>query len=186
MQSSLVAGCSLLLGLVGLSGCQLATPFAGPGYDPKRGVTLTGTGDTVIIGITNAVLRPFKRTAFDDYTRQVLKSLPANDGYVGHSVRSRIFGNEVWTMTVWRDEQSLDAFVRSDRHRAAIREGLAGVQKAKFLRISWPKSAALPTWNEILARLKDIEYVEYGQPTTLSSSTNRSSDQHRKESGPAE
>lgn len=173
----LLAGCTFIPSVVGLSGCQLATPFSGPGYDPERGVTLADAGDTVTIGITNAIARPFKRAAFDDYTRRVIKSLPKNDGYVGHSVRSRILGNEVWTMTMWRDEDALNAFVRSDMHRAAMREGLSGVRRAKFLRMPWPRASLPPTWDEILARLESVAFVEYGEPAKQTNAASGSSAQ---------
>jgi heme-degrading monooxygenase HmoA len=42
-------------------------------------------------------------------------------GLLGHAVRFEIFGNKAWTMTAWKDEASLTAFVRSPAHRAAVR-----------------------------------------------------------------
>lgn len=185
MCSVLLAGCALTMSVVGLSGCQLATPFAGPGYDRERGVTLADAGDTVTIGVTNAVVRPFQRAAFDDYTRRVIKSLPENNGYIGHSVRSRILGNEVWTMTMWRDEDALNAFVRSDTHRAAMREGLSGVKRAKFLRSQWPRTSPPPTWDDILARLESVAFVEYGEPAEYRKAASGSSAQTLQNSKPA-
>jgi heme-degrading monooxygenase HmoA len=156
----LVAGKALLSAL-GLAGCQLATPFTGIGYDRSSGVTLPGAGDTVVVGVTHAVLDASNRAAFDDYTRRVIRCLPGNDGYIGSSVRSRVFGHEVWTMTVWRDEAALEAFVRSDMHNAAMREGLSGVARAQFMRLAWPTDAVPPRWDEILKRLEDVAFVDY-------------------------
>lgn len=161
-----VAG--FIAALFGLPSCQLATPFAGPGYSPSRGVTLPDVGDSVIVAVTHAHLDPDNRRPFDDYTRHVIRSLSDNDGYIGHSVRARVFGHEVWTLTVWRDEPSLDAFVRSPTHRAAIREGLSGVTTAQFMRFTSPTSDVPPRWNSILQRLKSVEFIDYSQPSARS------------------
>lgn len=163
-----VFGALLLIGAAiggasSIAGCAMATPFRGPGYSSRNGVTLAGVGETVWVGITNAVVNGSTRKVFDDYTRKVVRSLPTNDGFIGSSVRSRIFGNEVWTMTVWRDEAALDAFVSSPSHRAAMREGLAPVIRAKFLRCEVPRASVPPTWDDVLRQLEGVEYTNYDQ-----------------------
>jgi heme-degrading monooxygenase HmoA len=144
-----------------LVGCAGASAFSGPGYSKRQGVTLDGVGTTVMVGITNAQVDGATRAVFDRYTRETIESLPSNDGFIGYAVRSRILGNEVWTMTVWRDEAALDAFVRSPAHRAAIRRGLSPVVRAKFLRFEVPNSEVPPTWEDVLERLEHVEFVEY-------------------------
>lgn len=144
-----------------LASCGAARPFRGPGYSKSEGVTLPGAGPTVWVGITNAQVDSGTRGVFDDFTRQTIESLPSNDGYIGHSVRARVLGNEVWTMTIWRDEASLDAFVSSPTHRAAMRKGLPPVIRAKFLRFEHPTSEVPPTWDDMLKRLEAVEFKEY-------------------------
>ncbi|HEX8876543.1 MAG TPA: antibiotic biosynthesis monooxygenase family protein [Phycisphaerales bacterium] len=147
------AALATLAGLAStLGSCALATPFSGPGR--------SSDGDRVFVAVTNAVLHPDKRRAFDDHTRRVIESLPSHEGYLGHSVRGRVLGNEVWTMTMWRDEESLDAFIESPVHRTAIREGLSGVRTAKFLRFEWSDETP-PGWAEILRRLEGVEPIDY-------------------------
>jgi heme-degrading monooxygenase HmoA len=154
------------VGLQGLAGCQMASRFRGPGYSRSNGVTLAGTGETVTVGITHALLDGRKRGVFDDYTRKTIASLPSNDGFIGSTVRTRVFGNEVWTMTVWRDEAALDGFVRSPTHRAAMREGIGAVTKAQFLRFQLPKEAVPPTWDDVMTRLKSVPFVDYAAERT--------------------
>lgn len=154
---------------VGLSGCQLATPFRGPGYSSREGVTLPGAHVTVWVGITNAQVDGRTRGVFDEYTRKVVRSLPEHDGFIGHSLRSRVLGNEVWTMTVWRDEAALDAFVSSPSHRSAMREGLAPVIRARFLRFELAASAVPPAWSEVLGRLEGVEFTNYAPPDARAS-----------------
>ena len=131
----------------------MATPYSGSAQ--------ASDGGPVFVAVTNAVLDPAKRRAFDEHTRRVVASLGSHEGYLGHSVRGRLLGHEVWTMTVWRDEESLDAFVGSPVHRTAIREGLAGVRTAKFLRFEWSEQRP-PSWAEIERRLATVEPIDYG------------------------
>jgi heme-degrading monooxygenase HmoA len=140
--------------VVALSGCALATPFRGPGYDEVRGVIAGPPGVTVVVAVTHAVLEGDRR-AFDDHTRRVVESLPRAEGYLGHSIRGRLFGGEVWTMTVWRDGRSLSAFVRSAVHEEAVREGMTAVREARFVRFAVPAGSPPPSWAEALRRLDE-------------------------------
>jgi heme-degrading monooxygenase HmoA len=157
--AGLAGGLSAAFGLVG---CAVARPFSGPGYTKHQGVTLDGAGTNVVVGVTNAQVDGAARGVFDEFTRRTIESLASNDGFIGYSVRSRPLGNEVWTMTVWRDSPALDSFVQSPAHRAAMREGLAPVVRAKFLRFEVPAAEVPPTWESVLDRLKRVEYVYYG------------------------
>jgi heme-degrading monooxygenase HmoA len=146
----------------GAASCELARPFSGPGYTKGRGVTLEGVGQTVMVGVTNAQVDGATRGVFDEYTRRTIESLPSNPGFIGYSVRSRVLGNEVWTMTVWRDEAAMEQFVGSPVHRAAMREGLAPVTRARFLRFEVGTSEVPPRWEDVLRRLEAIEFKDYG------------------------
>lgn len=157
-------GLALAVGLTLLPACarlELATPFRGPGYAKGQGVTLPHAGDTVVVALTNATLDPDTRRIFDHHTKLVIQSLPGNDGYIGHSVRSRVFGNEVWTVTVWRDQVSAEAFVRSPVHLEAIRAGMIAVKTARFHQFTLPANQVPPPWADIKARLAKVEPIRY-------------------------
>jgi heme-degrading monooxygenase HmoA len=158
VSGAVIAAC----GAAGLASCEVATPFRGPGFERGRGVTLPGAGDRVVVGITNARIAPGKRALFNDHTQRVIDSLNGNDGYIGHSVRLRLLGSEAWTMTAWRDEAALDAFVRSPVHREAMREGTASLTSARFMRMEWPAAEMPPPWREILKRLEAAPEKSYG------------------------
>jgi heme-degrading monooxygenase HmoA len=142
-------------------GCQVATPFAGPGYTSADGVQLPGVGASVVVAVTQAKLDSARRAEFDRHTRLIVEDLPHQPGYIGHSRRTRLLGHEVWTLTVWRDDASLDAFVRGPVHREAIRLGMRAVTQAKFLRMDWPTAEAPPSWSVVLQRLEAVEPQHY-------------------------
>ena len=140
----LVAGAFALLG-----GCTISTPFKGPGYDRDDGVTGDRSGATVVVALTHAVLGPERRN-FDRGVDRVVDSLAQQPGLIGSSLRRELFGNEAWTMTVWRDAAALDAFVRSSVHQQAIRDGAGDLAGANFSRFELPAAALPIDWETAL------------------------------------
>ncbi len=104
----------LLAMLTGLAGCSIATPFryAGPT------VTESAGSENLIVSLTMTEYKPGwkSRRVFWRHVGQVEKSLSDRPGLVGYSLRRQIIGNRAWTMTVWKDESSLLAFIRSPAH----------------------------------------------------------------------
>ena len=145
-----------LLSLFALGSCATATPFRGPGYDAKLGVTLPG-GEPVVVAVTQATLGDDAddRAAFWDHVSRVEASLTDRPGFIGYSKRASVFGGEAWTMTVWADETSLTAFVRSDAHQAAIREAFGGLADARFARFAIAREDVPVSWDEALVRLDE-------------------------------
>lgn len=133
-----------------VSACVVATPFRGPGVE-----AMARDGERpVLVALTMVELGPDRaaRARFWDHVWRVTASLEDRPGFIGHSVRREVFGRRAWTMTVWRDEASLEAFVTGDEHRAAISEGYAAVTRTAFWRralpgaevpLSWPAAEAL-------------------------------------------
>lgn len=136
---------SMMLGF--LTACTISTPFSGPGYSMFNGVTVDNV-DTVYVGLTNGSLQDGKDKGkvFYRYSGNVIDSLDNQAGLIGHKRRKKIFGNEFWTMTVWEDEASLDAFVKSDVHQTAMREAFPLVSVARFARIELPIEEIPISW----------------------------------------
>ncbi len=151
MPRLLLRAASLLTAVV-TAGCTVATPFRGPMYQARSGVV--APGPTVHVAITHAVLDEDRRLrrAFWSHVGKVADALPGQTGYVGHSRRRNLAGSEAWTMTVWTDEESLDAFASSDVHLAAIQAGGAALRSFRSARaklfvdevpISWQRALAI-------------------------------------------
>ncbi|MEO0476689.1 MAG: hypothetical protein AAF085_12085 [Planctomycetota bacterium] len=136
------------------SGCTIATPFEGPGYEDGVGVTLDATDDSVIVVITQAVLSGGDREGFNDGTRSVMDSMDQHEGLIAWSVRREIFGDNAWTMTVWKDEVSLKKFVTSKVHRGAVKEGMPAVSQTRFYTFDVPAEALPISWDDALAQLE--------------------------------
>ncbi|MEO1118461.1 MAG: hypothetical protein AAFX75_11340 [Pseudomonadota bacterium] len=149
-RSSLRAWCAAVLTLAfGASACTISTPYRTAASSDER-------GDTVFVSVTHAVVKENRasRRLFFEYVENVEESLPASPGYVGFSKRMVLFGNDAWTMTVWKDEASLERFVRSDAHQIAIRNAFVALESARFARVEMAADDAPLSWEQALAALE--------------------------------
>lgn len=144
-----------LVSLVALGGCAFATPFRGPGYDSRTGVTI-GTDDEVVVALTKAVLRGdrSKRSDFWDSVWRVEASLAEQEGFIGYSLRREFFGPTAWTMTAWLSEEDLDAFVQSPTHQAAIEGSSSALQATGFARFAVDRDDLPLAWDRALEILE--------------------------------
>jgi len=153
LRSTLALGA--LLGLLAwLPGCSIATPLtwtAAPAEQPAE----------LHVSVTHAVLDPERRSAFDAGTEALFERLPDQPGLLGYSRRKELFGDEAWTMTVWRDEASHAAFVRSAPHREAMRAGRAALAGARFVEFTWPRASGKLTWRAALDALSAVPLQDY-------------------------
>lgn len=129
-----------------LGGCQLATPFRGPD------LALATQDATAVVAITHVVFNDDRaaREHFWDGVAQVEASLDGRPGFLGFSKRTRLLGGEAWTMTAWADQASLQAFVTSPAHQAAMATGYAALAEARFARVSLARNALPLDWTTAL------------------------------------
>jgi heme-degrading monooxygenase HmoA len=93
------------------------------------------------------------RAEFFKDTKAVLATMADQPGLLGHGVRFEIFGSKAWTMTAWKDEASLAAFVRSPAHREAVRRSGETAQNIRFASVEVPLAALPMSWAEAEQRL---------------------------------
>lgn len=134
-----------------ITNCAFATPFA----KSKKVEDLKITPETeVVFAITEVHIQGSSnnKNTFWDRVFSVRDNLESNPGYLGSSIRREVLGSRAWTMTVWKDTESLEAFVYSREHERAMKEGAPAVQKALFYRskkkwkdlpIPWKEAEAL-------------------------------------------
>lgn len=102
-------------------------PFVGPGYDPERGVLRAAPDEELLVVINYAWFDAHKREPIDTHMVRVFESLCSDPhpGYVGGSII--IYAEDAWTMSAWRDEESILRFYGSQAHAAAIDAALPSV-----------------------------------------------------------
>lgn len=139
-----------------LTSCAVSQPVRGPGVSGFA----NREGATIWVAVTHATLRSEGRKKFMAHSRRVEQSLETQDGFIGYSLRMVPLGDEVWTLTAWRDEAALDAFVDDTVHRAAMDRAMPAMAAARFTRFEigateWPVS-----WDEAIERL-DAQYAPF-------------------------
>lgn len=138
--SSLMAGAAAML-----TGCTISTPYQGS----IAKAPLEGGEPPALVAITHARLGTDLAANIDFWNQigRVVEAAERQPGYLGHSLRRKIFGGEAWTITVWSDEASLKAFVRSEAHQRAIREGMAAITDVRFARVTLDRAELPLPWD---------------------------------------
>jgi len=138
-----------------LGGCVFATPFEGPGFSKGAGPAADLEGP-LVASVTYAVISDEgeNRRTFFDYVEKVEDILVTQPSLVGYSRRADFLGNEAWTLTVWRDRESLLAFVNGTEHRRAVKEAWDTFDDARFARLEVQPEDLPLQWERALAALE--------------------------------
>lgn len=84
---------------------------------------------------------------------RVEKQLKETEGLVRYGTRANLLRKEFWTFSVWADKPSVNAFVRSGAHAAAVgRFSEWAGEWAAF--VEWNSSDGSINWKDALERLK--------------------------------
>ena len=86
------------------------------------------------------------------YTAQVAKQLASAQGLLGYSVLAHLLSKRFWTLSVWKDEAALRAFVQHPPHIRIMAALTPHMDKTEFVR--WTvKGSQLPLlWDDALRR----------------------------------
>lgn len=86
------------------------------------------------------------------YTAQVAKQLASAQGLLGYSVLTRPLSKRFWTLSAWKDDAALRAFVQYPPHVHIMTALIPHMEQTKFLR--WiVKGSQLPLgWDDALRR----------------------------------
>jgi quinol monooxygenase YgiN len=138
------------VGLIGLSGCAFNTPFA---Y--QQSATEVSATDTYTVVVTQAVLPGGWNREFWDRVDKIDTQLKQSEGMIGFSKRVSLTGDTAWTMSVWRDEEALDAFKFAGPHAQAIGRASDLLVDMAFARFDLSASDTPPSWDQALKALEE-------------------------------
>lgn len=105
------------------------------------------------VSITHAVVDPARRGDFDRWTRRVNAGLDAQPGLLAHAIRKELFGDKVWTFTVWASAADRDRFVQSTTHRRAMDEASTGIAAMRSVRLTLAPGELPTDWDGVVALL---------------------------------
>jgi quinol monooxygenase YgiN len=87
------------------------------------------------------------------YTAQVVKQLASAAGVLGYSVLAHPLSKQFWTLSAWRNEGALRAFVQHPPHVHVMTALAPYMDKTKFVRWMIKGSELPPRWDDALSRL---------------------------------
>ncbi|MGH6954256.1 MAG: antibiotic biosynthesis monooxygenase [Alphaproteobacteria bacterium] len=120
---------------------------------PWRSLGSPDPDGTYIALLTFLPLRRLSRVPwFLRHSRRIERQLRAAPGLIGYAFGSRPLAKRFWTLSVWRDEAALAAFVRAAPHADTMAAMTPHMGEAAFIR--WPieGNAVPPSWEEAFAR----------------------------------
>lgn len=136
---------------------QVIQPLSGPGIDPETGALLEPLQDSYVLHTTQILVGPEQFEAFLALNVPIIEQLAETDGLIGFALASEPNCGFSRTMGVWRDEQSLYAFVSSGAHLQAMAQTLDVSITGRTT--SWTASVdQMPlSWEMALAAIDDVE-----------------------------
>ena len=90
--------------------------------------------------------------AFGIYTAQVVRQLATADGLVGYSLLARPLSKRFWTLSVWKNEEALRAFVQHPPHVHIMTALGLDMGETKFVRWTVRGSQLPLRWDDALRR----------------------------------
>lgn len=139
--------------------------FGGPGYNASQGGLLQPPQDRYIASTTLISPKPDEasQARFFELMAPIFQLLATHDGLIGFQVASSDACGYDRTMSVWRDEEAMMAFVMSDAHVAAMGEA-ATISTAAVV-THWEIGPDQVPFSWDLAREKaGAEVVSFGTP----------------------
>jgi heme-degrading monooxygenase HmoA len=142
-----------------------AQPFSGPGYDAEAGAILAPVQETYLASSTLIAVKADEASmkSFLQITAPMIGQLPEQDGLVGFTVGLSSKCRYGRTITVWKTEEAMMAFVGSDAHLAAMAQG-PSVSEGGVV-TSWEATAAeVPVTWEVARQKVSAAKVAFGGP----------------------
>ncbi len=87
-------------------------------------------------------------------TSAIRRQLKGTPGLVSYQLKSNFFRRQFWTLSVWRDRASINAYVRSGAHAQAMQHAQEWAGPwAAFA--EWTGTSGGVSWKDALERLKE-------------------------------
>jgi quinol monooxygenase YgiN len=132
-------------------------PLSGPGIDPDTGAFLEPLQENYVLHVTQILPKPEQLSQFLELSGGVIEEIAQTEGLVGFSLAQEPNCGFFYTMGVWRDEQSIFAFVASDAHALAMTKTSEVSITGRTTSWMAPASEMPLTWEMAKAAIADVE-----------------------------
>lgn len=83
----------------------------------------------------------------------VRRQLAGADGLIGYTLRAKPLSRDYWTLSVWKDQSALGAFMRTPPHAQVMSSLKPLMGPTKFVRWNITADDGRPTWAGAMERL---------------------------------
>jgi hypothetical protein len=83
----------------------------------------------------------------------IRRQLAGTDGLVGYALRARPLARDYWTLSVWKDEPALRAFMQTAPHAELMRSLKPLIGPTKFVQWEISSVDGRPSWTTAIERL---------------------------------
>lgn len=133
-------------------------PFMGPAFDPETGALVEPLPEGHVVATTAgwSQLNEASQQLLSDHSERSIEDLFTRDGLLGATFGGSGSCGAARTLTIWRDEASLMAFVAGPVHMTAIREALHATRAWETTHWTGSAGAEAPSWDDARARLAAV------------------------------
>jgi hypothetical protein len=94
---------------------------------------------------------------FFRYSLQIQKQLRNTPGVIGYSLRAKVMSRNFWTLSVWKDQETLMEFVARIPHGDAMKAMTPYMSQSKFTQWKVAGSALPLRWDEAIEQSHEGE-----------------------------
>lgn len=146
-----------------LEACTIGRPLRSLGHSSNPKFKAVNDVDVVYVGATHAILKDGAGQFVKD-TFMVYDELENFDGFLGASVQKEIWGNQVWTFSVWKSSADLKEFTKSDIHKKAIRSSGHFIEKIRSGSLALKKKDVPSNWSDVKKITETMDFKFYNNP----------------------
>ena len=95
--------------------------------------------------------------SFQRLSSRVLKQIKGSEGAINYAVKGNLLKKHFWTLSIWRDNDSLRHFIMEEPHATAVRKFTEWAGEGSAF-VEWNSHNDTIDWPEALKKLENPTY----------------------------
>jgi quinol monooxygenase YgiN len=95
--------------------------------------------------------------SFQRLSSKVLKQIKEDEGAANYAVRANLLKKHFWTLSIWKDQNSLRRFIMTEPHATAVKKFTEWAGEGSAF-VEWSSPENTIDWPEALRKLQDPTY----------------------------
>jgi quinol monooxygenase YgiN len=95
--------------------------------------------------------------SFQRLSSKVLKQIKEDEGAANYAVRANLLKKHFWTLSIWKDQNSLRRFIMTEPHATAVKKFTEWAGEGSAF-VEWSSPENTIDWPEALRKLQNPTY----------------------------